>query len=75
MTDILMALTFGFAIYGVYRVQSHVIEATRRLRGIVQEKYKITIKKRVSCPECNGTNLDTTNTKCWDCLAADQLGG
>ena len=64
MTDILTALIFGFAIYGV-------IEATRRLRRIVQEKYEI--KKRVSCPECDGTNLNTAKTKCWDCSASDEV--
>ena len=62
MLNILTALTVGFAIYGV-------IEATRRLR--VTWYFPFTFKKQVSCPECDGTNLNTENTKCWDCAAAD----
>ena len=23
------------------------------------------------CPECDGTNLNSTHTKCWDCSSAD----
>ena len=63
MLDILTALTFGFAIYGV-------IEATRKLL----RRYRITFQKQIRCPECDGTNLDTAKTKCWDCSASDEVG-
>ncbi len=23
------------------------------------------------CPECEGTNLNSTHTKCWDCSSSD----
>ena len=27
--------------------------------------------KITRCPECEGTNLNTANTKCFDCSASD----
>ena len=36
------------------------------------EKLKMAIMKtNRRCPECEGTNLNWTHTKCWDCSASD----
>jgi len=36
------------------------------------EKLKITMMRaNRRCPECDGMNLNSTHTKCWDCSASD----
>ena len=36
------------------------------------ERFKVAMMRanRI-CPECDGTNLNSTQTKCWDCSSAD----
>ena len=36
------------------------------------EKFKIALMRaNRKCPECEGTNLNSTHTKCWDCSSSD----
>ena len=35
------------------------------------EKFKIALMRaNRKCPECEGTNLNSTHTKCWDCSSS-----
>lgn len=49
------------------------------LNNIVEDKLKPAVEKLRTammranrrCPECEGTNLNSTHTKCWDCSSGD----
>ena len=49
------------------------------LNNIVEDKLTPAVEKLRTammranrrCPECEGTNLNSTHTKCWDCSSGD----
>ena len=43
----------------------------KNLRTLKSELAIALMRANRICPECEGTNLNSTQTKCWDCSSAD----
>ena len=42
-----------------------------KLKPAVENLKKAMMRANRSCPECEGTNLNSTHSKCWDCASED----
>ena len=43
----------------------------KNLRTLKEELKIAMMRANRICPECDGTNLNSTHTKCWDCSSGD----
>ena len=41
------------------------------LKTLKSELKTALMRANRRCPECDGTNLNSTHTKCWDCSSGD----
>ena len=41
------------------------------LKTLKSELKTALMRANRRCPECDGTNLNATHTKCWDCSSSD----
>lgn len=43
----------------------------KQIKPAIEKLKEAMMKANHRCPECEGTNLNSTRTKCWDCSAND----
>lgn len=44
---------------------------TKDFKSIIRQHEEWQKRKELSCPECEGTNLNEDGTLCWDCETPD----